>query len=60
MVKLSGQYSVVISNRVGACPVEPLPFEEHSNMSDRLKKQVPGKADQSISIHVCIIARVWQ
>jgi len=37
---------VAISSRVDACPFTPLPFEEHSSMSDRIEKQVPGKADQ--------------
>jgi len=37
---------VAISSKVGACPFTPLPFEDHSNMSDRLEKQALGKADQ--------------
>jgi len=37
---------VAISSWVGAGPVTPLPFEDHSNMSDRPEKQAPGKADQ--------------
>jgi len=37
---------VVISSQVGAFPVTPLPFEDHSSMSDRLEKQAQGKAEQ--------------
>jgi len=45
MAKLIG-HCVVISNRVGACPFTPLPFEDHLSTSDRLEKQTPGKTDQ--------------
>jgi len=37
---------VAISSQVGAFSVTPLPFEDHSSTSDRLKKQAPGKAEQ--------------
>jgi len=31
---------------VNACPVTPLPFEDHPSTSDRPEKQSPEKADQ--------------
>jgi len=37
---------MAISNRVGACPFTPLPFEDNSSTSDRPEKQTPVKADQ--------------
>jgi len=39
---------VTISSWVDACPVTPLPFEDHLSIPDRLEKQALGKADQGI------------